>query len=91
MANRALLTIAEFERLPEEEGVLRDLDEGELIRIIGDILEANPKPVRQFLEGKETVLGFLIGQVMRATRGKANVHGAERLLKEQLAGRRCQE
>lgn len=46
MATATLLTIAEFERLPEEEGVLRDLDEGELIRI------TLPAPRHSVLAGK---------------------------------------
>ena len=72
----------------ERSGLTQVSDEEELNRVIQDILEANPKPARQFLEGKETVLGFFIGQVMRATRGKANVHIARRLLREELARRK---
>jgi len=72
----------------ERKGLTQVSDEGELSRIIEGVLEANPKAVRQFLEGKEAVLGFLIGQIMRATRGKANVQVVRRLLKEGLARRK---
>jgi len=72
----------------ERKGLTQLSDEGELSRIIEGVLEANPKAVRQFREGKAAVMGFLIGQVMRATRGKANVQVAKRLLQEQLAERK---
>ncbi|MHB1294598.1 MAG: Asp-tRNA(Asn)/Glu-tRNA(Gln) amidotransferase subunit GatB [Anaerolineae bacterium] len=66
-------------------GLTQISDETALQEIIREILARNPKPVQQFREGKETVIGFLIGQVMRATRGQANVAVAERLLREELA------
>lgn len=58
-----------------------------LIAVVLQVLDKNPKPVRQYLEGKEQAIGFLIGQVMRATRGQANPKVVGRLLREQLAQR----
>ena len=54
-------------------------------RIVEEVIAANPQPVSEYLGGKETVLRFLIGQVMKATRGKANPNLAGQLLKEKLS------
>ena len=53
--------------------------------MVREVLADNPKPVQQFLEGKEQVLGFLVGQVMRATRGQANVQVVRPILEEEIA------
>jgi aspartyl-tRNA(Asn)/glutamyl-tRNA(Gln) amidotransferase subunit B len=68
----------------EERGLARIGDEDQLSHIVAGVLEQNPRPVQQYLDGKETVLRFLVGQVMRATRGKADPQLAAQLLKEQL-------
>jgi aspartyl-tRNA(Asn)/glutamyl-tRNA(Gln) amidotransferase subunit B len=47
-------------------------------------LEENPGPVKQYLEGKQTLLGFFIGQVMRASQGKADPRLVRKLLKARL-------
>jgi len=72
----------------QRRGLTQLSDEEALGQIVAGVLEANPRAVEQYLGGKETVLGFLIGQVMRATRGKANVQVARRLLQEELTRRR---
>ena len=48
-------------------------------------MEDNPGPVAQYLGGKTSVFGFLMGQVMRASRGKANPQLVRRVLQRQLA------
>ncbi len=53
--------------------------------IIAQVIADNPNPVAQFRAGKEKVIGFLVGQVMRHSRGKANPKLAERLLRETLS------
>ncbi len=65
-------------------GLTQINDEDALRAIVRQALDANPRPVQQYLEGKAQVLGFLVGQVMRATRGQANVQLATRLLGEEL-------
>lgn len=72
----------------EARGMARIGDEDQLGHIVAGVLEQNPRPVQQYLDGKETVLRFLVGQVMRATRGKADPQLAAQLLKEQLAAMR---
>jgi aspartyl-tRNA(Asn)/glutamyl-tRNA(Gln) amidotransferase subunit B len=73
---------AEF--IIEELGLAQISDEEELSRIVEEVIAANPEAVSEYLGGKETVLRFLIGQVMKATRGKANPNLAGQLLKEKL-------
>ena len=72
------------EEIVARRGLTQISDEDALLAIVRQALDANPKPVQQFLEGKEQVLGFLVGQVMRATRGQANPQVANRLLREEL-------
>ena len=49
-----------------------------------DVLATNPKQVEQYKNGKTTVLGFLIGQVMKASRGQANPAAVNEVLKKKL-------
>lgn len=68
----------------EELGLTQISDEGQLISIARQVLADNPDAVSQFKGGKETTINFLVGQVMRATRGKANPKLAEQVLREQI-------
>ena len=56
----------------EEKGLSQMSESGELEAFCRDAIEANPGPVDDFRKGKETALNFLKGQVMKASRGKAN-------------------
>jgi aspartyl-tRNA(Asn)/glutamyl-tRNA(Gln) amidotransferase subunit B len=68
----------------EDRGLRQISDAGELAGIVAQVVADNPDPVAQFRAGKETTLRFLMGQVMRATRGKANPQLVEQLLREHL-------
>jgi len=59
-------------------------DPAEVEKIIRDVLAANPGPVAEYRDGKEGAFNFLIGQVMKATRGKANPQLVNELLKKHL-------
>jgi aspartyl-tRNA(Asn)/glutamyl-tRNA(Gln) amidotransferase subunit B len=59
-------------------------DESELAPIVDAIIAANPDQVDTYRSGKEGVLGFLVGQVMRETRGKADPKIVNKLLRERL-------
>jgi aspartyl-tRNA(Asn)/glutamyl-tRNA(Gln) amidotransferase subunit B len=72
----------------QRRGLTQISDEARLLSLVQEVLAANPKAVQQFLEGKEQVLGFLVGQAMRATRGQANVQLLTRLLRQELAKRK---
>ncbi|MBU4370928.1 MAG: Asp-tRNA(Asn)/Glu-tRNA(Gln) amidotransferase subunit GatB, partial [Proteobacteria bacterium] len=55
-----------------EKGLVQITDEGALTKTVAGILEKNPEQVAQYRAGKEKVFGFFVGQVMKATQGKAN-------------------
>jgi len=68
----------------EREGLKQISDAGELGTMIDSVIAANPKQVEQYKGGKTTVLNYLVGQAMRATRGQANVAVVTDLLKQKL-------
>ena len=70
--------------LVEEKGLSQISDREALARVVEQILAANPKQVALYQSGKETLLQWFVGQVMRATRGKANPQVVRTLLQEKL-------
>ena len=68
----------------EREGLKQISDTGALEKIIADVIATNPKQVEQYRGGKTTVINFLVGQAMKATRGQANVAVVTELLKQKL-------
>lgn len=70
----------------QEKGLVQITDEGELVGTITSIIEVNPAQVAEYRGGKEKVFGFFVGQVMKATQGKANPQLVNELLKKMLAG-----
>jgi aspartyl-tRNA(Asn)/glutamyl-tRNA(Gln) amidotransferase subunit B len=72
----------ENEKRKESEAQISNEDE--IINIIKEVLKNNPGPVEQYKKGKTTAIGFLVGQVMKATKGRANPGLANKLLKELL-------
>ncbi|MBN1664105.1 MAG: Asp-tRNA(Asn)/Glu-tRNA(Gln) amidotransferase subunit GatB [Deltaproteobacteria bacterium] len=70
----------------EEKGMVQITDESALAKTITGIIEANPAQVEQYRSGKEKVFGFFVGQVMKATQGKANPKLINDLLKKMLSG-----
>lgn len=65
-------------------GLKQITDAGAIEAVIEDILATNPTQVEQYRSGKEKVFGFFVGQVMKATQGKANPQQVNALLKEKL-------
>ena len=70
----------------KEKGMVQITDEGELVKTISSIIEANPGQLADYRGGKEKLFGFFVGQVMKATQGKANPQLVNELLKKMLAG-----
>ena len=68
----------------EREGLKQISDSGALEKVIAEVIAANPKQVEQYRGGKSTVINFLVGQAMKATRGQANVALVTELLKQKL-------
>jgi aspartyl-tRNA(Asn)/glutamyl-tRNA(Gln) amidotransferase subunit B len=72
------------QEIVREKGLGQISDEGLLAEIVTKVLTENPKAVADFRAGKEAALGFLQGQVMKATSGKADPHKVRALLLEKL-------
>jgi len=68
----------------KEKNLVQISDTSEIEKIIDAILGRSPKEVGEFLEGKEKVLGFFIGQIMRETKGKANPAIVNSILRSKL-------
>ncbi len=69
----------------EREGLRQISDSGALGKIVDEVIAANPKQVEQFRSGKTAVIGFLVGQVMKQSRGQANPAAVNDLLKARLS------
>ena len=68
----------------KERGLEQISDSGELEAIVLRVIAENPGPVQDVRDGKEKAIGFLVGQVMKATKGKANPQRVNQLLREKL-------
>ncbi len=67
-------------------GLKQITDTGAIAAIIDEVIEKNPSQLADYRAGKEKLFGYFVGQVMKATQGKANPAEVNRLLKEKLAG-----
>ncbi|HBV82598.1 MAG TPA: Asp-tRNA(Asn)/Glu-tRNA(Gln) amidotransferase GatCAB subunit B [Lachnospiraceae bacterium] len=72
------------EKYVEEKGLKTVNDERELQKTIEDIIVANPKSVEDYRNGKEKAISFLVGQTMKAMKGKADPNMVNKMLKELL-------
>jgi aspartyl-tRNA(Asn)/glutamyl-tRNA(Gln) amidotransferase subunit B len=72
------------DRIVEEKGLKQVTDEKEIDRIVDEVISENEKVVADYIGGKEKTFGFLVGQVMKKTRGKANPKLVNELLKKRL-------
>lgn len=68
----------------KEKGLVQISDESELVAVIAQVVADNPQSVEDYKGGKAQAFGFLVGQVMKETRGKANPQLVNKLLKEKL-------
>ncbi|MBT5483095.1 MAG: Asp-tRNA(Asn)/Glu-tRNA(Gln) amidotransferase subunit GatB [Gammaproteobacteria bacterium] len=69
----------------ESKGLKQVTDTGAIEKMVDDVITANPDQVQQFKEGKEQVIGFFVGQIMKASQGKANPGQVNKMLKEKLS------
>jgi len=76
----------EADAIIEKRGLRQISDAGAIEVIVDDVLAANPKSVEEFRAGREKAFNALVGQVMKATKGKANPQQVNDLLKKKLAG-----
>ncbi len=71
--------------LIEDQGLQQITDEDQIKSVVLEVIEENHEQKKQYLSGKEQVLGFLIGKVMQKTKGKANPKLVNDLMKEELS------
>ncbi|MBH0158085.1 Asp-tRNA(Asn)/Glu-tRNA(Gln) amidotransferase subunit GatB [Fictibacillus sp. 5RED26] len=75
------------EKIVKEKGLVQISDEGAIREIVVKILDANEQSVADYKDGKEKAVGFLVGQVMKETKGKANPPLVNKLIVEELKKR----
>jgi len=78
----------EIKRIIKEKGLVQITDEGEIEKIVEEVLNNHPKEVERFRAGEQKLLGFFVGQVMKATKGKANPKVVNELLRKKLSVQR---
>jgi aspartyl-tRNA(Asn)/glutamyl-tRNA(Gln) amidotransferase subunit B len=74
----------DFGEVYEKEKPQQITDSSTIEKIIGEIIAANPKQVEQYRAGKKTVIGFFVGQVMKASKGQANPQMVNEMLAKKL-------
>ena len=88
IGKKVLVELFENPRSPEqiikEKGWVQISDEGAIKEIVLKILEANPQSVADYKGGKDRALGFLVGQAMKETKGKANPQMLNKMFLEEL-------
>ncbi|WP_214628350.1 Asp-tRNA(Asn)/Glu-tRNA(Gln) amidotransferase subunit GatB [Paenibacillus agaridevorans] len=72
-------------RIVEEQGLVQISDEGAILAIVDAVIERNPQSVEDFRAGKEKAIGFLVGQIMKETKGKANPALVNKMLLDRLS------
>ena len=72
------------QQIVKEKGLEQVSDTGSIEAVIARVLAANPKQVEQYLSGNEKVFGYLVGQIMKATQGKANPQKVNEILRKKL-------
>jgi aspartyl-tRNA(Asn)/glutamyl-tRNA(Gln) amidotransferase subunit B len=68
----------------ESKGLKQVTDSGAIEALVDDVISNNPDQVQQFKEGKEQVIGFLVGQAMQLSKGKANPGQVNQLLRDKM-------
>ncbi len=74
------------EAIVKDRGLVQVSDEGEIERLIAQVISENPKEVEACRAGKDKLIGFFVGQVMKLSGGKANPAKVNEMLKKQLNG-----
>jgi aspartyl-tRNA(Asn)/glutamyl-tRNA(Gln) amidotransferase subunit B len=75
------------EKIVKEKGLVQVSDEGALLKWVTEAIDANPKSVEDFKNGKAKAVGSLVGQVMKASKGQANPQLVNKLIMEELKKR----
>ncbi|MBI5286815.1 MAG: Asp-tRNA(Asn)/Glu-tRNA(Gln) amidotransferase subunit GatB [Deltaproteobacteria bacterium] len=73
------------EAIVKEKGLVQITGEDTLVKLIDEVLKANPQQLAEYRLGKDKLFGFFVGQVMKTTKGQANPQLLNKLLKERLS------
>ena len=76
--------LSDVDAIIEAKGLKQVTDSGEIEKLVLEVIENNPAQVQQYKDGKEQVIGFLVGQCMQLSKGKANPAQVNELLREKL-------
>lgn len=72
------------EQIVKEKGLVQISDEGALLKIVTEVLDANPQIIEDYKSGKKKAAGFFVGQIMKATKGQANPQVVNKILQEEI-------
>ena len=72
------------DEIVEEKGLIQITDEAAIAALVDEVIANNPKPVADYQSGNKKAIGFLVGQVMKLSKGKANPALVNKLLQEKL-------
>jgi aspartyl-tRNA(Asn)/glutamyl-tRNA(Gln) amidotransferase subunit B len=75
---------SDVDAIIESKGLKQVTDSGEIEKLVLEVIEKNPSQVQQYKDGKEQVIGFLVGQCMQLSKGKANPAQVNELLREKM-------
>ncbi len=75
------------EQIVKDKGLVQISDEGELLKVVTEVLDKNPQSIEDFKNGKNKAIGFLVGQLMKATKGQANPQIVNKLLQQEIQKR----
>ena len=74
-----------FRSLVKKLGLEQVSDEGAILKLVEETLAENPQSVSDYKAGKDKAIGFLVGQIMKKSRGKANPGMVTKMLKEKMS------
>ncbi len=84
--SEAITTDEDVDVIIEREKLIQVSGQDQLNEFIEEVVKENPKPVKEFLDGKDQAVMFLVGQVMKKTKGKANPKIAREMLERRIKG-----
>ena len=75
------------EKIVKEKGLVQVSDSGQLLAWVNEALDNNPKSIEDYKNGRDRAIGFLVGQIMKASKGQANPQMLNKMLLEEIAKR----
>ena len=82
-----IMTKKSAEDIAKKLGMVQLSDSNQILSLVNEVLDANPQTIDTFKKGRDNILGFLVGQVMKKSQGKANPAMTMELLKQEIAKR----